>query len=356
MSESPRAKRQRKSRLTVIDGQSVLRENYGQELLGSAATELKRLQGKKAKPSGARSAYMLFSSDARGSIDSEGGFGGAMKALAAKWKAVDKKTKTKYVEAAEKDALRYDNELRLYEAELVAAEERAQEELATADSVAVSYSDNGQHFKKAKAARSKPAKPAGKKVRSEVEQRRIGHNDQVKSDKAEAADRRRAFMALNWDHIAPFTDNATPERLEAKELKMVEETQERLAEFMPPPQIRATLRDYQLKGLRWLLSTYHYGIGAILADEMGLGKTLQTISFIASLKYSFNVSGPHLIVVPLSVMSSWMTEFKRWCPALKVVRLHSADSNERDRLKKEVLTKAYEVSSSCPLASEIHVR
>ena len=30
-------------------------------------------------------------------------------------------------------------------------------------------------------------------------------------------------------------------------------------------------------------------------------------------------------------------EFRRWCPRLRVVRLHSADAVERERLKKEVL-------------------
>jgi len=37
------------------------------------------------------------------------------------------------------------------------------------------------------------------------------------------------------------------------------------------------------------------GLNAILADEMGLGKTLQTISFIAHLKFERGVSGPHLV-------------------------------------------------------------
>jgi len=36
-------------------------------------------------------------------------------------------------------------------------------------------------------------------------------------------------------------------------------------------------------------------------------------------------------------MSSWMGEFRRWCPELRVVRLHSQDKVERARLRKEVL-------------------
>jgi SWI/SNF-related matrix-associated actin-dependent regulator of chromatin subfamily A member 5 len=43
----------------------------------------------------------------------------------------------------------------------------------------------------------------------------------------------------------------------------------------------------------------------------GLGKTLQSITFLAHLKWVMDVPGPHLVVVPLSVMSSWMTELAR---------------------------------------------
>ena len=35
------------------------------------------------------------------------------------------------------------------------------------------------------------------------------------------------------------------------------------------------LRDYQLKGLCWLVALHDHGLNGILADEMGLGKTIQ---------------------------------------------------------------------------------
>ena len=37
----------------------------------------------------------------------------------------------------------------------------------------------------------------------------------------------------------------------------------------------ASLRDYQLVGLQWLVSLYNNRLNGILADEMGLGKTVQ---------------------------------------------------------------------------------
>jgi len=40
------------------------------------------------------------------------------------------------------------------------------------------------------------------------------------------------------------------------------------------PLLQADLRDYQLKGVKWLISCYQNGVNGILADEMGLGKTV----------------------------------------------------------------------------------
>jgi SNF2 family DNA or RNA helicase len=37
----------------------------------------------------------------------------------------------------------------------------------------------------------------------------------------------------------------------------------------------ARLREYQLVGLKWMVSLYNNNLNGILADEMGLGKTVQ---------------------------------------------------------------------------------
>ncbi|KAJ2861576.1 chromatin remodeling complex Adenosinetriphosphatase, partial [Coemansia erecta] len=83
-----------------------------------------------------------------------------------------------------------------------------------------------------------------------------------------------------------------------------------------------TMRDYQQRGLNWMISLYENGINGILADEMGLGKTLQVISFIGYLKHFRGVNGPHLIVVPKSTLHNWKSEFNRWVPDLNVFLLH----------------------------------
>ena len=83
--------------------------------------------------------------------------------------------------------------------------------------------------------------------------------------------------------------------------------------------LKHDLRDYQMFGVRWLISCHRTGLNAILADEMGLGKTIQTISLLAHLAQHEGIWGPHLIVVPTSVMVNWEVELKKWCPALKVL-------------------------------------
>ena len=46
-----------------------------------------------------------------------------------------------------------------------------------------------------------------------------------------------------------------------------------------------SLHPYQLEGLNWLYFAWEQRKHVILADEMGLGKTIQSIAFLAALKY-----------------------------------------------------------------------
>ncbi|KAJ2777432.1 chromatin remodeling complex Adenosinetriphosphatase [Coemansia javaensis] len=90
-----------------------------------------------------------------------------------------------------------------------------------------------------------------------------------------------------------------------------------------------TMRDYQLRGLNWMISLFENGINGILADEMGLGKTLQVISFLGYLKHYRGLRGPHLVVVPKSTLQNWKSEFNRWVPDLDVFLLHG-NKDERE--------------------------
>mmetsp|Transcript_20109 Transcript_20109/g.44013 ORF Transcript_20109/g.44013 Transcript_20109/m.44013 type:complete len:436 (+) Transcript_20109:112-1419(+) len=105
-----------------------------------------------------------------------------------------------------------------------------------------------------------------------------------------------------------------------------------------PASVNGTMREYQLEGASFMARMCADGVGCILADEMGLGKTIQSIALIARLKLELKQPGACLVVVPLSVLSSWMNELKKWCPTLKVARAHTSDANHHKVLAKQVLS------------------
>ena len=96
------------------------------------------------------------------------------------------------------------------------------------------------------------------------------------------------------------------------------------------------LRDYQVRGLNWMISLYENGINGILADEMGLGKTLQTISLLGFMKHFKNINGPHMVLVPKSTLANWMNEFKKWCPTLRAVCL-IGDQETRNKFIRDTM-------------------
>lgn len=71
---------------------------------------------------------------------------------------------------------------------------------------------------------------------------------------------------------------------------------------------------------------------------MGLGKTLQTISFLAYLRENRGVKGPHIVIVPKSVVGNWIREFKKWCPVIRAIRM-GGTKEERLKFEKEHLPK-----------------
>ncbi|KAJ6838441.1 protein CHROMATIN REMODELING 5-like isoform X1 [Iris pallida] len=79
------------------------------------------------------------------------------------------------------------------------------------------------------------------------------------------------------------------------------------------------LRDYQLEGLNFLVNSWRNDTNVILADEMGLGKTVQSVSMLGFLQNAQEIQGPFLVVVPLSTLSNWAKEFRKWLPQMNIV-------------------------------------
>lgn len=125
-----------------------------------------------------------------------------------------------------------------------------------------------------------------------------------------------------------------------KNLEKEEETREgkiRLFSSSPPFIKNGEMRDYQVRGLNWMIGLYAQNINGILADEMGLGKTLQTISVIGYMKHMLKITGPHIVIVPKSTLHNWGVEFKRWCPDIRTISL-IGDKEERAALISEEIT------------------
>ena len=106
----------------------------------------------------------------------------------------------------------------------------------------------------------------------------------------------------------------------------------------PGRAFKAALREYQQKGLNWLLFLHSLRFGACLADDMGLGKTVQVLGFLHILKSGLKKSGsPHrasLLVIPASLISNWVNEISRFAPGIKYFVAHpAANSKTRDVAK-----------------------
>ncbi|CAG4925885.1 unnamed protein product [Colias eurytheme] len=93
--------------------------------------------------------------------------------------------------------------------------------------------------------------------------------------------------------------------------------------------VNGKLKEYQIKGLEWLVSLFNNNLNGILADEMGLGKTIQTIALVTYLMEKKKVNGPFLIIVPLSTLSNWVLEFEKWAPTVQVVSYKGSPQSRR---------------------------
>ncbi len=111
---------------------------------------------------------------------------------------------------------------------------------------------------------------------------------------------------------------------------------EKIHENNIPPEINATLRDYQVAGYNWLNFLNDFKWGGILADDMGLGKTLQVITFLEN-QIKINKK-TNLVVVPTTLIFNWRNEIEKFTHNWNVfyhhgnVRLLNKDEIKKYRL------------------------
>ena len=108
-----------------------------------------------------------------------------------------------------------------------------------------------------------------------------------------------------------------------------------------PPDLRATLRPYQRRGLSWLAQMCESGLGGCLADDMGLGKTVQVIAL--HLHRRPLAAGPTLVVCPTSLLGTWQRELERFAPGVPVRRYHGGGRHLQGVAPEEVVLVTYGV-------------
>ncbi|QNE22761.1 DEAD/DEAH box helicase [Kribbella qitaiheensis] len=127
--------------------------------------------------------------------------------------------------------------------------------------------------------------------------------------------------------------------------RWLEDLRERIADpdrvdgvVEPPAALQATLRDYQLRGLQWLVRMTSLGLGGCLADDMGLGKTIMLISLHLHRQETAETAGPTLVVCPASLLGNWEREVQRFAPGTPVRRFHGPGRSLDDADSGFVLT------------------
>lgn len=66
------------------------------------------------------------------------------------------------------------------------------------------------------------------------------------------------------------------------------------------------------------------------ADLFIPGKTLQVLAFLCCLRERYAITGPHLIVMPLSVIGSWQGDAEAYCKGAVRCYVHQGPRDERE--------------------------
>ncbi|QHS73897.1 RSC chromatin remodeling complex ATPase subunit STH1 [Saccharomyces paradoxus] len=136
---------------------------------------------------------------------------------------------------------------------------------------------------------------------------------------------------LHGEEVQPITDE---EREKTDYYEVAHRIKEKI-DKQPSILVGGTLKEYQLRGLEWMVSLYNNHLNGILADEMGLGKTIQSISLITYLYEVKKDMGPFLVIVPLSTITNWTLEFEKWAPSLNTI-IYKGTPNQRHSLQHQI--------------------
>ncbi|MBC7642588.1 MAG: ATP-dependent helicase [Flavobacterium sp.] len=134
-------------------------------------------------------------------------------------------------------------------------------------------------------------------------------------------------------------------------------------DYQPSNSLKATLRPYQIDGVKWLLKNFNAGLGACLADDMGLGKTLQTLAALVNIQENLQLINDDfqddlfsgsiqkkeylkaLIVAPSSLVFNWYNESRKFTPHFRRIQYIGNDrkSFARKLDKYDVIFTSYSI-------------
>jgi superfamily II DNA or RNA helicase len=103
--------------------------------------------------------------------------------------------------------------------------------------------------------------------------------------------------------------------------------------------VKATLRNYQKEGVKWINYLYDNNMGGCLADDMGLGKTLQTITMLT--RVYPKTPTPSLLVMPRSLLFNWQDELKKFAPQLTYYIYYGGQRNLEEAMKQQLVLTTY---------------
>ncbi len=152
----------------------------------------------------------------------------------------------------------------------------------------------------------------------------------------------------NGNLTLPKSNYTILENLDLSEISL--KTNDEIA-YKSSDLLKATLRPYQIEGVKWLLKNHNSGLGACLADDMGLGKTLQTLAALVNIQENLESETSEfqqdlfsvveqkteylktLIVAPSSLVFNWYNESRKFTPHFRRIQYIG---NDRKLLSKKL--------------------
>jgi len=106
---------------------------------------------------------------------------------------------------------------------------------------------------------------------------------------------------------------------------------------------------------KWGLERYCHNQSLTLTILTKTPQTVQTVAFLSYLFHELHQYGPFLVIVPLSTITAWQTQFQAWAPdinvityigtaaAREIIRLYEFGPSNK-KIKMNVLLTTYELT------------